>query len=524
MQESRSIAAAPAEEHPGFTTWLGFIAMCVGMFMAILDIQVVASSLPAMAEALAIPEDKLSWIQTSYLIAEIIAIPLTGFLTRALSVRWLFAGATLAFTLASIGCAMSGNFAELIVLRTVQGFCGGALIPIVFTTIFVLFEGKREALATTVAGSFAMVAPTLGPALGGLLTETYSWHAIFLINVLPGIAVTAVVAAVLRVGEPQWNLLRKIDYVTVILAAIFLASLELVLKEGPKHHWSGGYVWLLLSVCAVSMALTIQQCLSRKEPFVNLRRFSDLSFTCGCILSFVLGLGLYGATYMTPLFLGFVRGHNALEIGKIMIVAGAAQLLAAPLAAYLETRMDARKLAFAGFALFAAGLIMNGFEHPRWDFNEFFWPQVLRGFAIMFCLLPATRLALDGWPREELSDASALFNLMRNLGGAIGIALVDTVLEQRTPGHADALVAELQAGHRAAAQFVGLPLNYFHEKAIGPVDEFTKMLVEPLVRKAGVTLSFNEAWLLTGLIFVLSLPALLLAGAKRPKRSKSPAS
>ncbi|HEY4125213.1 MAG TPA: DHA2 family efflux MFS transporter permease subunit [Rhizomicrobium sp.] len=486
--------------------------------MAILDIQVVASSLPAMAEALDIAEDKLSWIQTSYLIAEIIAIPLTGFLTRAVSVRWLFAFSTAAFTLASIGCAMSNNFFELITLRTIQGFCGGALIPTVFTTIFVLFEGKREALATTIAGSFAMIAPTLGPAFGGWLTETYSWHAIFLINVIPGIVVTGIVAAAVRVGEPNWKLLKHIDYVTIVLAAIFLASLELVLKEGPKAHWSGTYVYVLLAICAVSCAVTIQQCLVRKEPFVNLRRFRDMSFTCGCILSFVLGFGLFSATYMTPVFLGFVRGHGALEIGKIMIVAGAAQLLAAPFAAYLETRIDARKLAFAGFAVFAAGLLANGFQNPRWDFGEFFWPQTLRGVAIMFCLLPSTRLALDGWPRDQLSDASALFNLMRNLGGAIGIALVDTVLEQRTPGHAAHLVAQLQAGSRTTAQFVGLPLQYFHDKPLGPVDAFTKSLVEPLVKKAGVTLSFNDAWLMIGVLFVLSLAALPLVTRVRPKR------
>ncbi|HVZ68035.1 MAG TPA: DHA2 family efflux MFS transporter permease subunit [Rhizomicrobium sp.] len=515
-----SILPASTDASVSFATWLGFVAMCVGMFMAILDIQVVASSLPAMAEALDIPEDRLSWIQTSYLIAEIIAIPLTGFLTRAISVRWLFAGSTLAFTLASIGCALSDNFAELIFLRTVQGFCGGALIPTVFTTIFVLFEGKREALATTVAGSFAMIAPTLGPALGGWLTETYSWHAIFLINVVPGIIVTAIVAGIVRVGEPDWKLLRHIDYVTVILAAIFLASLELALKEGPKRHWSGTFVWMLLAVCAVSCAFTIQQCLARREPFVNLRRFRDLSFTCGCILSFVLGFGLFSATYMTPVFLGFVRGHTALEIGKIMIVAGAAQLAAAPFAAWLETRIDARKLALAGFAVFAAGLIVNGFEHPRWDFDEFLLPQILRGVAIMFCLLPSTRLALDGWPRDQLSDASALFNLMRNLGGAIGIALVDTVLEQRTEGHVKYLVAQLQAGHRATAQFVGLPLRYFHERTIAPVDEFTKSIVKPLVEKAGVTMSFNEAWLMIGALFVLALPALLLATRARPMRSQ----
>jgi len=489
--------------------------MCVGMFMAILDIQVVASSLPNMAESLGIPEDQLSWIQTSYLIAEIVAIPLTGFLTRAMSIRWLFAGSTLAFTLASIGCAMSNNFGELITLRAIQGFSGGALIPAVFTSIFILFKGRREALATTIAGCFAMIAPTIGPAFGGWLTGLYSWHAIFLINVVPGLVVTGLVLTLVRVGAPNWKLLKHIDFITVILAAIFLASLELALKEGPKHHWSGGFVTVLLVICLFSGIATIQQCLTRKEPFVELRHFQDRSFTCGCILSFVLGFGLFTASYLTPIFLGFVRGHTALDIGKIMIVAGAAQLLVAPLAAFVETRIDARKLAFIGYALFAAGLLTNAFQTPRWDFGEFFWPQVLRGAAIMLCLLPSTRLALNARPPEQLADASALFNLMRNLGGAIGIALVDTLVEQRTPGHVAQLVAQLQSGSRKAAEFVGLPLQYFHDKALGPVDAFTKSLIEPLVRKAGVTQSFNEAWAMIGLLFVLSLLVLPLIPRRR---------
>jgi DHA2 family multidrug resistance protein len=178
-------ATADDEDSVPLSAWIGFIAMCIGMFMAILDIQVVASSLPNMSAALGIPENRLSWIQTCYLISEIIAIPLTGFLTRVLTVRWLFAGATIGFTLASIGCAASPGFAALIAFRTVQGVFGGALIPAVFTTVFELFPRRLHPLATVIAGTFAMIAPTAGPALGGYLTQTYTWHAIFLVNVPP---------------------------------------------------------------------------------------------------------------------------------------------------------------------------------------------------------------------------------------------------------------------------------------------------------------------------------------------------
>src|SRR4051812_10538818 len=235
--------------------------MCIGMFMAILDIQVVASSFPNIGAALHISQDRLSWIQTCYLIAEIIGIPLTGFMTRVLTVRWLFAGATFAFTLASIGCAMSSNFAELVTFRTIQGFFGGALIPAVFTTIFELFPRRLHTAATVIAGTFAMIAPTVGPAFGGFLTETYSWHAIFLVNVPPGLLFGTLVALLVRVGEPDLRALRTIDYLTVLLAAIFLASLELLLKEGPKRHWSGDFVYVLFIVCPAAFALAVHRCL-----------------------------------------------------------------------------------------------------------------------------------------------------------------------------------------------------------------------------------------------------------------------
>jgi DHA2 family multidrug resistance protein len=504
------VSVAIAEPPVRFRTWLGFMAMCVGMFMAILDIQVVASSLPNIGKALSIPNDQLSWIQTSYLIAEIVAIPLTAFMTRVLSVRWLFAGATFAFTLASIGCAASNNFVELIVFRTVQGFFGGMLIPAVFTTVFELFPRRLHTVATVIAGTFAMIAPTIGPAFGGWLTQTYSWHAIFLVNVAPGIVVGTLVALCIRAGEPDWRELKNIDFVTIILAAIFLASLELLLKEGPKRDWHGDFVYALAIVCPVSFLLAIQQCLWRKRPFLDLRRFGDRSFAVACVLSFILGMGLYGSVYLLPLFLGFVRQHTALEIGEVMIVAGIAQLISAPIAALLEPRMNPLLMVGIGYLLFAAGLLANAACTIDTDFNELVLPQVLRGAGIMFCILPSTRLAMEGWPQLQIPDASALFNLMRNLGGAIGIALVDTVVGQRTAGHANHLIARLQAGDPDAARAVGLPTEYFHNQPMGPATDAMKQMVAPMIQRAAMTLSFNEAWLLLGALFFLSFAALWL--------------
>lgn len=489
----------------GIALWLGFAAMCVGMFMAVLDVQVVASSLTAIQTALHIPLGRLGWIQTAYLMAEVVAIPLTGILTRALSLRVLFAAATLGFVAASWACALSSGFDVLIAARVVQGFFGGMLIPSVFTAVFLLIPERHHILATTMAGIAALVAPTLGPLLGGWLTETQSWHWIFLINVVPGLIVATIVLVSLKSGAADFAVLKRLDGLTLLLFTIFLAALQWVLNEGPHYHWQGAYIWGLILLSAVTFIWGIHRALSVAHPFVHLKRFRNRGFALGCALSFVLGVGLYGSVYLLSLFLGLVRGHTPLVIGEILMVSGGAQLLTAPIAAWAESKANARLLTLFGFALFGLGLIANGFTTQASDFDQLFWPQVMRGLALMFCLLPSTRCALEHWQPHEVAEASGLFNLMRNLGGAIGIAVIDTILAERTAGHAARLVTRLQGGDPNAARLVGLPVSLFHNHAMAPVDAATRAMIEPMVRRAALTQSCNEAWLVLGALFLLAL-------------------
>jgi DHA2 family multidrug resistance protein len=503
------------DPHNDWRAWTGFTAMAVGMFMAILDIQIVASSLPDIQAALSLPTARLSWIQTVYLITEIIAIPLTGFLTRALSTRVLFVGAILGFVASSLLCAAATGFWSLIIGRALQGFCGGAIIPIVFAAAFRMITRARQAHATALAGMLAMLAPTLGPALGGYITETYSWHYLFLINLPPGLAVAALVVLLVDLDRPDWRLLRRIDVPALLLLAVFLASLEIALKQGPERGWDDGWTIGLSLLCLASGVGVALRCLVALEPLVELRSFADRCFTIGCLYSFTLGMGLYGSVYVMPLFLGLVRQHSALEIGEIMMVTGVAQLLVAPVAAWLETHTAPRPLTFVGYALFAAGLAANGFMTFDTDFAGLFWPQLLRGAAIMLCLLPTTQLALGSLPLPLVANASGLFNMMRNLGGAIGLALIDTVIERRAPAHAAALAAQLQAGSREAAALVGLSLDRFHGVPIGPVDQATRDMVAPLIERAGLVAAFNDCWLALGAILALSL--LFLPLMRAPK-------
>src|SRR3954451_18691601 len=240
-------------------TWFGFSLMCLGMFMAILDIQVVATSLPTIQNALKISPDAMSWIQTAYLIAEIVAIPLTGWLTRVLTLRWLFVIAVFVFTLTSIGCAFSTNFASLVTFRIVQGFSGGTLIPAVFTGIFLLFPARSHPIAGTIAGIVAVLAPTIGPVVGGWITHNYSWPWVFLVNVIPGIVAAIATPFLLPRGRSRLNQLRNLDVFSLALIAVALASLEIGLKQAPHSGWLSAVCFGLFALCTLATMLFVRR-------------------------------------------------------------------------------------------------------------------------------------------------------------------------------------------------------------------------------------------------------------------------
>ncbi len=432
MSEPQQPASGTVDVAPDIRTWSGFLLMCLGMFMAILDVQVVATSLPTIQYELVISPDAMSWIQTAYLIAEVVAIPLTGLFTRVLTLRWLFSLAVSLFVLASIGCAFSGSLAALLLFRVAQGFSGGVLIPAVFSAVFMLFPSRLHAVATTIGGVVAVMAPTIGPVVGGWITDNWSWPWLFLINVIPGLIAAAVTPLLLPRQKTDFGELAKLDGLALVLLAVALAGLLIGLKEAPHRGWLSPTCLSLLIGSAALIALFVRRSLGSAHPVVQLSTLRRRSFAIGCALSFCLGVGLFGSVYLMPVFLAFVRRHDAFEIGTIMLVTGVAQLIAAPVAALLENRLGARWLTGAGFALFAVGLGWSAFQPRTADFDEMLWPQILRGVAIMFCLLPPTRIALGALPPSEVADASGLFNLMRNLGGAIGIALIDTILYGRS--------------------------------------------------------------------------------------------
>jgi MFS transporter, DHA2 family, multidrug resistance protein len=507
-------AAAFGDPAVSVGTWIGFCAMCFGMFMAILDIQVVVTSLPNIQSALGISPDDMSWVQTSYLIAEVIAIPLTGLFTRIAGMRLLFGVFLSVFTLASIGCAASNGFAVIIFFRAIQGFAGGVLIPLVFTAVFRLFPFRNQDVATTIAGVLAVLAPTVGPLVGGWITATYSWHWLFLINVVPGIVSVVVASTFLPKDKPDWGGVSDLDWLSLGLMALALASLEIALKEAPKRGWQSSLVVSLSLIFALAGLIFVWRTLRKRHPIVALSAFADRDFAIGCWLSFVFGVGLFGSLYLMTVFLAFVREHDSLEIGEIMLATGIAQLITAPIAVQLERRSDARLLTACGFGVFAGGLLFSYFDTIDTDAAGMLPAQILRGTAIMFCLLPPTRLALGHFAPALVADASGLFNLMRNLGGAIGLALIDTILYGRAPGHADEIIAGLKAGDPAAAAWIGLPPGIDTKTMAQTIDADTEAMVRPLIEHAALSTSINESWAFLALVALAGLVVLPFASRR----------
>jgi len=491
--------------------WAGFMAMVVGMFMAILDIQIVSASITDIQAGLAASPDEAAWVQTSYLIAEIVMIPLSGWLSRLLSTRILFVLSALGFTVFSLLCAGATNLGAMVVFRAAQGFLGGAMIPTVFATTFLLFPDEQRTRMSVVIGLTATLAPTIGPTLGGWLTENYSWHWLFLINVPVGAAVAAAVWAWLDIDRPDWSLARGFDLTGLLLMAVFLGALEYVLEEGERWDWfqDDTIFWagIVSGVCGL---LFLWRMLVRPDPLVELRAFRNANFAFGSLFSFILGLGLYGSVYLLPLFLARVRGYNSLQIGETMFVTGVAMFLSAPIAGQLAQRLDLRVMLAVGLAMFGGGLWWMTNLTTETAFWELFGPQALRGASMMFIMLPVNQIALGRLPPEAVKNASGLYNLMRNLGGAVGLALINTVATSRLASHTLHLQEQVTWARAGAVGALHGMTQAMEPAKAGNAALAALKQMAMMVQQQALTLAYNDVLLLMALAFLAALPLTLL--------------
>ena len=491
-----------------------FMIMVFGMFMAILDIQIVSASLPDIQAGLGASPDEISWVQTSYLIAEVIMIPLSGFLARMMSTRVLFTLAAGGFTAASLMCATAGSINEMILWRALQGFLGGGMIPSVFTAAFTIFPPSKRNIVSPIIGLIATLAPTVGPTIGGYLSHTMSWHWLFLVNVIPGILVTIGAWNLIDFDRPNWKLFERFDWWGLLALAAFLGGMEFVLEEGPSNDWFADHMVAILAIVMVAGGIvTFWRAFKRDEPIVDLSAFSDVNFAVGSLFSFVMGIGLYGMTYLYPLYLGSVRGYDSLMIGETVFVSGLAMFAGAPLAGILSSKMDLRVMLLIGFVGFATSTWMLTGMTADWDFQELLVPQMLRGMSLMLCMVPINNLALGTLSADKMKGASGLYNLTRNLGGAVGLAVINTLLSDRSALHYQRLSDAINwTNIIALEQLNAMAANL----AARGVDGETGALAQMAARLHGqaAVMSFIDIFtLITALFGGLALAALLMRPA-----------
>jgi len=508
------------------TKVFAFAAMCVGFFIALLDIQIVSASLRDIGGGLSAGVDETAWVQTSYLIAEIIVIPLSGWLSRVMSTRWLFCVSAVGFTLSSLLCGWAWDIRSMIIFRALQGFLGGSMIPTVFTTAFVYFKDHQRVIAAAVIGGLSSFAPTLGPTIGGWITDSYSWHWLFFINLLPGAFVSVAVPMLVHVDRPNSSLLKNGDYLGMVLMALFLGCLEYTLEEGPRWNWtSDNTIRTTAWISAVSGVAFAWRSLTSRDPVVDLRALKSLNFSLGCFFSFVAGIGIFGTIYLTPVFLGQVEGYSATQIGTAIFSTGLFQLCSIPFYTMLARRIDLRWLQMFGFGLFALSMWSFSPITHDWSWRELLFPQALRGFAQQFAVAPVVTLTLGGLRPERLKLASGLFNLMRNLGGAIGIAGCGTILNDRTNLHFLRLAEHLNTRNPAMLTLLhGASQSAATHNGGDLVQAQVESLKELwlLTYRESLTLTFSDAFLAIMLCFVLATVMVPLMRKTAPALTPSP--
>lgn len=488
--------------------FIAFLAMVLGMFMAVLDIQIVASSLSVIASGLNASGDEMSWVQTSYMIAEVIMIPATGFLARCFSTRILFLTATFGFTILSLLCGLAWDINSMIFFRALQGIFGGVMIPSVFALIFILFSGEQRVKMGIVIGLVVTLAPTAGPVIGGYITEVISWRMMFYINLIPGLVVCWIVYNHPGFDKPNLNLLKNFDFIGLFLMALGLGTLEYMLEEGTSQNWFESMeIILLFIISTTSLILFVFREISFANPIIYFNAFEDRNFTIGCIFSFVLGIGLFGVVYLQPLFLYRIGGLNTLQIGFTMTVTGASQFLAAPIAGIAKRYMSFPKMLFIGLSVFGYGCYLSSLNSPDSKFWEFFTPQILRGAALMFCFIPIAEIVFSTLPKSEIKDASGLYNLMRTLGGAIGLAVINTTIIRDSKifyTYLSEHVTPTDPKTISAYQYIYSLI----EGRVADIDSTTLLMLQNLILKNATTSALNNIFAYIGLIFISAIPLL----------------
>jgi DHA2 family multidrug resistance protein len=480
--------------------FLGFGGMIVGQFMAMLDIQIVASSLVQIQAGIGATSDEISWVQTIYLLAEVVIMPLTAYLTKMWGTQRFYVVASIAFIVTSIATGLSSSVDMMILTRALQGLAAGAMIPPIFATAMTVFPPERRTFANVLVGLIVTLAPTIGPTLGGHITEALSWRWLFFINVPVGVLVVFLVGRYGDFDKPDPSLAKGIDWWGLGLMSVFLLSMQFVLEEGAKNNWfeDDAILWLTV-LAATSGGAFIWRQLSYRQPIVSLKPFADRNFTLGVTMTFVTGMSLFGGTFLLPLYLGQVRGFSSAEVGTTMLVSGLTMFLSAPICGWMVRQMDARIAMVIGFALTGWAIGLGARITPDWGFREFLTLQIVRGLGSMIAMVAAQMMTISTLPVTLMKDASGLINLIRNVAGAIGLAVIATILSHQTVSHFTDIASAVSTASASGQGMMEGLTGMMSQGGMADPEGGARKAFSMLMHRQAAVLSFGDAFMFLSL-------------------------
>jgi MFS transporter, DHA2 family, multidrug resistance protein len=508
-----ALPTAQSGEEVSFKTWVAVIGSTIGAFLAILNIQVVGASLADIQGGIGAGLDDGGWVTTSYLVAEIIVIPLSGWFARVFSLRSYLLVSTLLFLGLTAACASAQTLGQMIVIRAAQGFAGGALIPLAFTIIMTKLPRSKYPVGLAIYSIAVVFAPSIGPALGGYFSDTFGWQSIFFLSLPPGLVMVAMLWRSLESAPRQLQLLRHGDWLGMLTMAVGLGCLETVLEEGNKDDWFGSLFILRLAVIAVlSLGAFIYVELKRTEPLLNLRLLARRNFGLGTCANFVFGFSMFGWIYLIPQYLSRMQGYSSQQIGGVMIWLGLPQILLIPFLPKIMQRVDSRWLVIVGYSLFMAGSLLAMYLSDDFSGPQFLGSSLVRALAQMMTMAPLSAIAIAGIEHEQAGSASALFNAMRNLGGAVGIAVIQTFLTKREQFHSAVLSSQVTLLDESTRQRLEHLTRYFLSFGVSDTAAAYREAVVALgrdIRHQAFLLGFSDSIIMQSAVLGLGLAAVL---------------
>ncbi|BEU28469.1 DHA2 family efflux MFS transporter permease subunit [Paraburkholderia sp. 22B1P] len=425
-------------------TWLAVFGAALGAFIAILNIQIIASCLANVEGGIGAGADEGNWITTSYLVAEIIVIPMSGWLARMLSLRTYILSSALLFVVFTVACSFARTLDQMVVLRVLQGFTGGGLIPLSFSIVMTTLPRSKQPIGVALFALAAVMAPSLGPAVGGFFSDLLGWRSIFFVSLPPGLVTFAILWYAVPKTSPQWRLMAEADWWGMLTMAVGLGALQVALEEGNRQDWFGSpFIVRLTVLAALCLVAFVMIELKRKEPLLQLRILGRRNFGFASAANLLFGFTVYGWLLTLPTYLARVQGYSAAEIGEVMLWLGPPQLLLIGVMPRIVRKFDPRILVGFGFLLYICGTLTS--IHLSSDFSgpQFLVSDIIRAFAQVMVMTPLSSIAVGDVERQHAGSAAALFNMMRNLGGAIGIAVLETFTDRREHFHSQILTSSV---------------------------------------------------------------------------------